>query len=261
MIYKLITHEDPFHIHKTMGIYCLFHFVYQFFYYFTFHTMNLNTLNMLPHILLHITSFVFKVLDKRPVTGDNKIVKKMAMFIWEELRLHSFLFGCRSSLIILFPNYSVTIVFLTMLLADITTYFYGNPNVSTVRGNKNLEKKSIIKQLYSGFFSTSQLGATIICGGFFQKKVNPILVFSTLPPIQTSAFGMTLLRKNIINKEIWQIIYSLELLLVYFIWYLEYNNLYIIFFSIIAYIYRKLNINKYSLWMIATITTKYFLKV
>jgi len=137
-----------------------------------------------------------------------------------------------------------------------------NSHIEVWEGPKlNKEKKSIIKQLYSGFFSTSQLGATIICGGFFQKKVNPILVFSTLPAIQTSAFGMTLLRKNIINKEIWQIIYSLELLLVYFIWYLEYNNLYIIFFSIIAYIYRKLNINKYSLWMIATITTKYFLKV
>ena len=258
---KLIMHEDPMHIHKTMGIYCLSHFVYQFTYYYYYQTMNLHVFNMLPHILLHITSFVFKVLEKRPVTEDNKIVKKMAMFIWEELRLHSLLFGCRSCLIILNPNYAFLIVFLTMFLAETVTYKYGNPDVSKVRGNKNIEKKSFTKHFYSAFFSSSQLGATIICGGFFQKSINPVLVFSTLPAIQTSAFGMTLLRKNIINKEIWQVIYSLELSLVYFIWYLEYNNFYIIFYSLTAYMLRKFNVDKYIIWSISYLLTKHILNV
>jgi hypothetical protein len=167
-------------------------------------------------------------------------------------------FGWRSCFVILFPKYSFLIVLLTMLTADIVTDYYGNPNVSTVRGNHDMEKKSIMKQIYSSFFSTSQLGATIICAGFFQDKISPYLVFATLPPIQTSAFGMTLLRKNIVNKSIWQIVYSIELLLVYVIWYLEYKNLYIIAYSIIAYICRKFNIDKYILWCCFFVFNNYF---
>lgn len=256
MLSSLITKEDPLHIHKSLGIYCLLHYVYQFLYYYNYGTMNLHLLNIIPHILLHFSSFIFRVLDKRPVTEDNKIVKKMAMFIWEELRLHSLFFGTRSCLIILLPNCAIPIIYINMLLADGATFIYGNSNVTTVRGNLNIEKKSTIKQIYAGFFSTSQLGATIICGGFFQKTINPILVFSTLPAIQTSAFGMTLLRKNIISKEIWQIVYSMELMLVYIMWYLEYKNFDIIFISLLAYMLRRENINKYILWLCFYLNTK-----
>ena len=255
---KLFTNEDPYFFHKIFGFYCLGNFFFQFYLYFTYGKMILTPLVILPHILLHLSSFIFHVLPKRPVTNDNKIVRNMAMFIWEELRLHSMAFGWRSCFVILFPKYSFLIVLLTMLTADIVTYYYGNPNVSTVRGNHDMEKKSIMKQIYSSFFSTSQLGATIICAGFFQDKISPYLVFATLPPIQTSAFGMTLLRKNIINKSIWQIVYSIELLLVYVIWYLEYKNLYIIAYSIIAYMCRKFNIDKYILWCCFFVFNYYF---
>lgn len=248
IIQKLFTDEDPFHIHKTMGIYCLLNFMFQLSNYFRYKTMFLPPWVMLPHILLHVTSFVFKVLAKRPVTQDNKIISKMSMFIWEELRLHSLLFGFRSALIVIYPEYSVSIVFTTMALADLVTGVYGIPNITTVRGNNQVEKKSIAKKLYSVFFSTSQMGATIICAGFFQKYISRLLVFCTLPAIQTSAFGMTLLRKNIITKEVWQAVYSLELVLVYIVWYFEYNNLNILWYSLTAYLLRSHNLNKYILW-------------
>tara|TARA_B100000424_G_scaffold271692_1_gene275876 strand:+ start:2586 stop:3380 length:795 start_codon:yes stop_codon:yes gene_type:complete len=259
MLQKLFTEEDPYHIHKTFGFFCLFNFIFQLSSYALTRQMYLNVYTITPHILLHFSSFIFKVLPKRAVTSDNKIVKKMGMFIWEELRLHSFAFSTRSCLIILFPYMSFQIVVCTMLLADLITNEYGNPNVSTVRGNLNIEKKSFMKQLYSSFFSTSQLGATIICGGFFQKQVNPYLVFATLPAIQTSAFGMTLLRKNIINKQTWQIVYSIELILVYIIWYLEYNNFWILFYSFLAFLLRKHNVNKYFIWLICYLSTKFLL--
>lgn len=249
IINKLITHEDPFHIHKSMGIYCLFNFIFQLSYYFIYKTMYLSPVVMTPHVLLHITSFVFKVLDKRPVTQDNKIISKMSMFIWEELRIHSLIFGLRSAFIVIFPEQSIPIVFLTLVLADLATHFYGIKDITTVRGNNNMEKSSNIKKLYSMFFSTSQMGATIICAGFFQKTINPVLVFCTLPAIQTSAFGMTLLRKNIITKETWQVVYSLELVLVYIVWYFEYKNLNILGYSLIAYLLRSKNLNKYALWL------------
>ena len=73
---KLITDEDPFHIHKSMGIYCLCNFIIQLTFYLLYRKMYLSPIVMVPHILLHITSFVFKVLAKRPVTQDNKIISK-----------------------------------------------------------------------------------------------------------------------------------------------------------------------------------------
>ena len=252
---KLITSEDPLHIHKTMGIYCLSNFIFQGLSYLIYRKTFLPNYVMIPHVLLHVTSFVFAVLKKRPTTEDGKIVKKMAMFIWEELRLHSFFFGCRSVLTILYPKYAMAIIFFTMAGADISTMKYGTPHVSTVRGNQNMEKKSLIKTLYGAFFSISQIGATIICGSIFQMETNRSLVFFTLPAIQTSAFGMTLLRKNIITKEIWQIVYSFELLLVYFVWYSEYKDYIIIPASVAIYLLRKMNINKYFIWFFACMIT------
>ncbi len=254
---KLVTHEDPFHIHKTMGIYCLSNFLFQLSYYFLYREMILSTFVMIPHILLHVTSFAFRVLQKRPVTQDNKIISKMSMFIWEELRIHSFLFGLRSAFIIIFPSLSIPIVFGTLIFADLASKIYGIPNITTVRGNNEVEKKSIIKKLYSMFFSTSQMGATIICAGFFQKNISPILVFCTLPAIQTSAFGMTLLRKNIITKDVWQFVYSIELILVYIVWYFEYKNLDVLGYSLIAYLLRSKNLNKYVLWLTFLLVNNY----
>lgn len=257
---KLITDEDPYHIHKSMGIYCLLNFVFQLVYYMCYREMILNWMVMIPHVMLHMTSFIFKVLDKRPVTNDNKIISKMSMFIWEELRLHSMIFGLRSCLIIMFP--SITngriIVFSTLGLADLITYVYGNPEVTTVRGNNKIEKRSCIKKIYAMFFTTSQMGATIICGGFFQKIINPALVFCTLPAIQTSAFGMTLLRKNIISKTTWQIVYSIELALVYYVWYLEYNNVDILAYSLMAYFMRSNGLNKYLLWLVYLVVDDHY---
>jgi hypothetical protein len=252
---KLITSEDPFHIHKSMGIYCLINFIIQGLNYLFYGKIFISKYVMIPHVLLHVTSFVFSVLKKRPISNDGKLVKKMAMFIWEELRLHSMFFGFRSILSIIYPDYAMAIIFFTMAGADISTIKYGTANVSTVRGNQNIEKKSIVKTLYSAFFSISQIGATIICGSVFQRETNKTLVFFTLPAIQTSAFGMTLLRKNIITKEIWQLIYSFELLIVYFVWYSEYKDYQIIPASIAIYLLRKMNINKYFIWFMACMVT------
>ena len=58
----LITKEDPFHIHKTFGAYVLLHFAYQYLCYFIYGRMYLNIWNLLPHFVLHLTSFIFHVL-------------------------------------------------------------------------------------------------------------------------------------------------------------------------------------------------------
>ena len=78
----LITHEDPYHIHKSLGAFVIAHYFYQFNYYYYYETMELTFINMLPHLLLHISSFVFS-------SHNRMLTEKLAMFIWEELRLHS----------------------------------------------------------------------------------------------------------------------------------------------------------------------------
>ena len=259
---KLITNEDPYHLHKGLGIYCLLNYLFQLIHYFFYRTMVLNTYVILPHMLLHVSSFIFKVMPRRAVSDDGRIVSKMSMFIWEELRIHSLLFGFRSCLIILFPELAFTIVMGTMLLADLATRMFGIPNISTVRGNINVEKKSLVKKAYGMFFSTSQMGATLICLGVSQSSYlpNPILVFCTLPAIQTSAFGMTLLRKNLITKTTWQVVYSLELVLVYFFWFFEYGQLDIIYLSAWAYFLRVNLLNKYLLWSLFYLLHDYALE-
>lgn len=245
---KLITQEDSFHIHKSLGIYVLCHYCFQFVYYTIYGNMNLNLWNMLPHIGLHLSSFIFKVIKKRIMT------KQMAMFIWEELRLHSLIFSFRACFSILLPEYRILFIFFTMLLADITTLLLGDTTISTVRGNHERVSSNYIKIISAAFFSTSQMGATLICGGFFQKDYSYVLTFSTLPPIQTSAFGMTLIRKNIINKQIWQIVYGMELLLVYVLWYAEKGDLLIVPLSVFCYSMRRLNMNKYLLFSLITVS-------
>ena len=112
----LITHEDPYHIHKSLGGFVIAHYFYQFIYYYHYQTMELTFINMLPHLLLHISSFVFRVLHNRMLT------EKLAMFIWEELRLHSMIFAYRSCFSILLPSYRVFFVFLTMAMGGYFLY-------------------------------------------------------------------------------------------------------------------------------------------
>ena len=240
---KLITHEDPYHIHKTLGLYCIGNYIYQYYLYFTRGYILLNTYTITPHILLHFSSFIFKVLNKRTTES------KLSMFIWEELRLHAMIFSCRACFAILFPNYSYWFTVLAMMLADIVTKYFGTSGVSTVRGNHSkVGKRNIYKELYGSFFSISQMGASIITSGLF-KTHSPIVIFSTLPPIQTSAFGMTLIRKNIINHQIWTIVYSLELGFTYFIWYKETPIFYLLVpLTILMYGLRRIGVSKYILW-------------
>ena len=243
IISKLITHEDNFHLHKTMGILTLTNFFFQTIHYFMYKRLYYINYYIFIHILLHVSSFIFQVLPKRP-----KNVDKMKMFIWEELRIHSMIFAYRACFSILFQNYARIIIFLTMIAADLTTKYVGDSSFTTVRGQHDKNTQSIKKQIYSAFFSMSQMGATAICSGCFQPTYNNFLTFQTLIPIQTSAFGLTLLRKNIISKTTWQIVYSLELGSVYIFWYYVYGNLYIVPMTSIPYILRKIGISKYVIW-------------
>ena len=238
----LVTNEDPCHVHKTMGICCLANFAAQMVLY-ALDAPRLSVGTLAPHMLLPLTSFVFKVLPKR-VVGN-----RMSMFIWSELRLHTAIFSLRACLVILFPRYAIHIVAGTLVAADIATVYRGTPGVSTVRGSiAKHGTRGWIKEISAAFFSVSQIGATIICGGLFQPSVSPMLVFMTLPPVQTSAFGMTLMRKNRISNRAWTAVYVAELLSAYVYWFLAYGNVHVFFYAIPLYLLRRRGVSKYVLW-------------
>ena len=115
-------------------------------------------------------------------------------------------------------------------------------------GARSLE--GVKKTLSGAFFSSSQLAATVLCLGLFQDQISPVLVFYTLPAIQTSAFGMTLIRKNIVSTQFWSIAYSLELILVYLLWLVEYGNLHLLGIGILLYLFRRVCYSKYILWTV-----------
>lgn len=232
----LITREDPYHIHKSLGAYVLLHFMYQYYCYFAYGKMFLNVWNLIPHFALHISSFIFHVLETRIVSQNVT-----SMFIYEELRLHSMIFAFRGLFCILMQPLSPMFIFISMLCGDGATYIFGN--------GKSRVSKKWYKNAAAAFFSLNQIGATFICGGFFQYKYSMVLAFSTLLPIQTHAFGMTLIRKNIINKQIWQIIYTIELLFTHYFWYYETGNNMILPMSLFLYILTRFGMSKYTIFL------------
>lgn len=249
---KLVTKEDPLHVHKVSGLLCLCNFAYQTYRYLSALPVRLTGPSwfwLVPHVVLHLTSFVFRVLPRRHSES------KSAMYIWEELRLHAAIFAFRGCVVIWFPDYGFAVSVAAMALADLASRVHGSPNVSTVRGDHSRHgRRSWIKEGSGAFFSISQLGATVITSGLFQpmRSASPaeysMLVFATLPAIQTSAFGMTLIRKNIINQQVWSAVYSAELLFVYYVWYRAYRNVDVLFISTALYLLRRMGVPKYALW-------------
>jgi len=240
----LVTKEDPWFLHKACGLFVLLHFVYQLIVFGTTNAMNLRPWALIPHGLLHASSFLFKVLSKRPTA------KRSSMFIWNELRVHAAIFALRAILIIRWPRQGVPIVLLTMLLADLTSHVYGTTGLTTVRGpHTQVRQRWGLKALYAAFFSMSQLGATLICTGLLAPERRVELVFLTLIPIQTSAFGMTLLRKHLISKRTWSVVYSLELVLAYIAWYRVYGECWLVLYSACLYVLRRCGVSKYLLWV------------
>lgn len=238
---KLIKVSDIYHIHKILGLIVLINFTFQLILFSFTGSMWLPKYIVIPHILLHLSSFQYKVLHFRidkPYTN---------MFIWKEFRLHSTIFVIRSCAIILWPNRSYCIVILSMISADIVSYFYGLPNISTAREYYKYEKNQITKYVLRAYISISIISNTIICCGVLNKP-SSILVFSTLPGIQISTFGMTLLRKKFISLKSGTIIYHIILLIVHIIWYILYNDILLFISAFIIYILRMLGLSKYIIW-------------
>ena len=272
-ISKLITHEDKFHIHKTMGVISLLNYFYLLFDCFYSGATTDMTLRSVDggfigltwvHSILSLSALQF--LIPRTRTG-------ILPMIWQEFRAHSIVFAVRSFIIInvlyfLF-HYSddgddiartqsptaiavrLAIVLLAMKLADVSTEYLRENKKETTTATMPYwsDCPAAFQSAIKYFYTHSQFMATVVC------------LFATIPyvlavafPIQIASFLMTLVRKNIISAFWYHMFYGGSLLIVYLINAAD-PALYPVIILGIALICIRvhLKLNKYALWTLVAL--------
>ena len=265
-ISKLITHEDKFHIHKSMGVISLLNYFYLLFdslYSGATAEMTLRSVDgsfirlTWVHTILSLSALQF--LIPRTRTG-------ILPMIWQEFRAHSIVFAVRSFLIInalyfLFDSKDTTstsaiavrlaFVLFAMKMADFSTeHLRENPKETTTAtmpywSDCPASLQSAIKY----FYTHSQFMATIVC---LFAEIPYILAVAF--PIQIASFLMTLVRKNIISAFWYHMFYGGSLLIVYLINAAD-VKLYPLILIGVALIYARVNLklNKYVLWTLVAL--------
>jgi hypothetical protein len=206
---QLITHEDPGHVHKTLGILCLLSYIWRLSQsgatdmgFATRPALTLPTIIM--HWCLTLSAFIFKIPAKRIKSGDR---------IWPEYRLHALVFLSRSLAIMcvyyyeeyyqLEPNYDLNfvIVMAALLAADISSWSVGDNRSPSIR---ELDTHPAVKF----YFSVMQFGATAGCLYGLRRYS---LMFYMAFIVQLNPFLMTLRRKNLLSKSVVVTLYGVGL--------------------------------------------------
>jgi len=208
----LITNHDKYHIHKSLGIFCLLNYNLRLIYKITYGYMfssNYYLLIATPliHLSLSLSSFLFHVPIKR---FNSKII------IWKELQLHNIIFISRSTFIMLYSLYynniygRLFIVLLHHLIADFVSYKYKNDNKTTTRDIPN-DNNKVIQYITKKYYAINQIIAIssllLSDNGLYENA------FMIMFPIHLSTFLSTLVRKNIITNNTWHSLYSISLIL------------------------------------------------
>ena len=212
---KLFTKEDFYHIHKFIGFAALAHYIYRFYLFVRFGSMQfddsyLTLLAILLHTMLSVSSLIFKIPERRIQSGP---------MIYPEFRLHSIVFAMRSlvtmTLMFVVRKWSWTeglllrgpVVLGTMYLADKITAMYHDQG-TTMRAMPFPEYVSTDQRyVLNYYYAVSQIFATGQV--LFAHNMGP--VFLVLFPIQIAAFLMTCVRKSIISAGAWHYYYALSL--------------------------------------------------
>lgn len=272
-ISKLITHEDKFHIHKTMGVISLLNYFYLLFdCFYSGATADMTLRNVdagfigltWVHSILSLSALQF--LIPRTRTG-------ILPMIWQEFRAHSIVFAVRSFIIINVLYFFVdgsgsgftlairlAIVLLAMKLADVSTEYLRENKKETTTATMPYwsDCPAAFQSAIKYFYTHSQFMATVAC---LFGKIPYVLAVAF--PIQIASFLMTLVRKNIISAFWYHMFYGGSLLIVYLINAAD-PALYPVIILGIALIYIRvhLKLNKYVLWTLVAFIggfTKYAL--
>jgi len=258
---KLFTPEDEYLIHKSLGLLCLCSYFYRYFYVLPREgnlAMNgslFDHLTLLLHFLLSSSSLIFHVLKARQPTRP--------LIIYEEYRLHAIVFTLRTCLVSLVGFYCQTMeviprrfvlagVFVAChLLVDRITAVHGTKGVTAVRNDGVLTFKYL--GLFYSFYQMAALGSSIT----WNSRVAD-LGFNALVAIQSSAFLMTLKRKNLIRWYSHAFWYSLALALSYYVMYRTLGPRFFVYPALLFSLRARFNINKYVLWSVYVVSLYYF---
>jgi hypothetical protein len=270
---QLFSHHDKYHLHKSLGFLCLFHYFVRIYWLITYGTMFLNYnlvytwATPICHLLLSVSSFIFHVPKTR---FDSKII------IWKELQLHNIVFTSRSAILMLYwlifnihdkndrfyKLHLINRLFIVLAhhyAADIVTKTYNIKDKTTTRDINWDNIPDIAKKYMKKYYAICQiLALNALLLSECDKTGRSFLesAFLIMFPIQLSAFLMTLVRKNIISNISWHIFYAASLMTPYFITLNNINvdNIKKIIPILFIILRLKLNVNKYLL-MVLTVTS------
>jgi len=222
---KLFTKEDPWMIHKVLGLYCVLNFVYRYAWvwprtgslgYSAFDPLSMASMTC--HWLLTCSSAIFHVLPRR-ITSKPTI-------IWEEYRLHAIAFTshCFSLYWLAYALDGASSVWAQAavalawrLVVDEISRRHGESGKTTVRGRHSYTLKpalvalSRVYSLYQLTALASQIWPSDAASSRRQGGAScqlADLAFNALIAIQSSAFLMTLVRKSLVRWQTHAIIYT-----------------------------------------------------
>jgi hypothetical protein len=213
---KLMTREDPYHLHKTLGILSVFNFVYRYAYvYPTTGSLGfgqgrmIDWISMIVHMALASSSIMFRVPKKR--------ITDKPMVIYEEYRQHAIVFTSRCFFVfvatMLFhasyiaPFVGAFVVLIHHLIADRITSIHGTVGNTAVRATAKHAELSPFYRGVSKLYSLYQFFA--IGSHILPNEHLADLGFNAVIAIQSSAFLMTLYRKRIIRGRTHMAIYAM----------------------------------------------------
>jgi hypothetical protein len=220
------------YLHKILGISSLIHFFIHI-YGYTIQQRELRLVAINCHLLLSLSSFIFKVPRKR----GNLYV------IYKELQLHSIIFTIRSVFVWYLIEFAIELPIVRLLgilschfEADYISLLYQNEGVTTVRSTG---------EWYSiPFMSWSQFVATYICLTSLSQRS----IILTIMGIQISAFSGTLVRKGILSSYNGGVLYALSLVIAIYCSHLSFYEHAFILFIYALRTHKMINANKYLLW-------------
>lgn len=250
----LITHHESRygHIHKTLGLLAVTHYIYRFYSFLAYGTMGFGTSSALLYILIHAalsgTSLIFYIPSARSITSP---------MIWPEFRAHSIIFAYRSLVAITLAELTISdpitrfaTVIGTLLLADGATKYFKMEGVTTMRDMPFPDWVSpLARTRLNYYYSVSQVLATMT----ILYSPSSERAFMILFPIQIAAFLMTLVRKKMITPLQWHISYAFSLFMNYIHGGLIQTETLPVLFYISSLVFCLLRfgfrVNKYVLWI------------
>mmetsp|Transcript_6871 Transcript_6871/g.10206 ORF Transcript_6871/g.10206 Transcript_6871/m.10206 type:complete len:353 (+) Transcript_6871:31-1089(+) len=220
---RLFSHHDPQRLHACTGGLALLSFLLRFSILIRYGTSfpswepkQLALATCVIHGVLHLTSFIPPVPQKRVMHSP---------MIWVEFRAHNAIFGLRhvfaTALALLLPSLTWTTRFAIALLltygpallASIVTARIGDHQKRTTNSMaypKHLDQNQIQKT--KRWYANAQFAAT-----FFALSHSPTCTFWPLLAIELAPLMMTLVRKNLASTTAYHRVYSIGLIVPYFV--------------------------------------------